>query len=163
MSVRPELWTVSFSTGNRVPRTNIACAFFDRSTNVLSVSYTVHIRCVRYASLSRTLVDRSLSVTCSAHMRSLRLPWRLPSPDEHFLQFFCPFGVRYLYPLICDSTIKHIVLPMTKINKFWLLFIFWYSETYSLTQKNGFSWSTLSMQNAKLRCCVQQGLGFQTF
>ena len=30
-----------------------------------------------------------------------------------------------------------------------------YSETYSLTQKNGFSGSTLSMQNAKLRCCVQ--------
>ena len=64
---------VNFRTGNRVSRTNIACAFFDRSSNVLSVSYMVHIRCVRYTSVTRTLVDRSLSVTCSAHMRSLRL------------------------------------------------------------------------------------------
>ena len=32
----------------------------------------------------------------------------------------------------------------------------WYSETYySLTQKNGFTGSTLSMQNAKLQSCVQ--------
>ena len=41
---------------------------------------------------------------------------------------------------------------------------FWYSETYSLAQKNRLSGSTLSMQNAKLRCCVQttdrKGLSF---
>ena len=44
--VRPES-TVNFRTGKRVPRTNITCALFDRSSNVLTVSYTVHIRCVR--------------------------------------------------------------------------------------------------------------------
>ena len=37
-------------------------------------------------------------------MRSLRLPRRLPPPDKHFSRFFCPFGVRYLYPVICDVT-----------------------------------------------------------
>ena len=49
-------------------------------------------------------------------MRSLRLegrpsspPRRLPSPDKHFLPIFCAFGVRYLYPLICDSTISYTV------------------------------------------------------
>ena len=30
---------------------------------------------------------------------------RLPSPEKHLLQIFCPFGVRYLYLFICDSTI----------------------------------------------------------
>ena len=34
-------------------------AFLDRSINVLSVSYTVHIRFVRYTSVTRPLVDRS--------------------------------------------------------------------------------------------------------
>ena len=103
---------VNYSTGDRVLRTNNACAYFDRSTNVLSVSYTVHIRFVRYTSVTRTLVDRSLSVTCSVRLRSLRLPRRpsppprrFPSPDKYFLHFFCPFDNRYLYPLICDSTI----------------------------------------------------------
>ena len=31
-------------------------------------------------------------------------PRRLSPPDKHFLHFFCPFVVRYPYPLICDST-----------------------------------------------------------
>ena len=75
-------------TGNRVSWTSAACPFCDRSTNVLSVSYTVHIRFVRYTSV---------------HSPPLR---RLPSPDKHFLQIFCPFGVHYLYPFICDSTIN---------------------------------------------------------
>ena len=97
---------------NRVTQTNIACAFFDHSTNVLSVSYTVHIHFVCYTSVTRTLVDNSLSVTCLAHMRSLRLLQRLPSPDKHFLHFSVRLAsvtfIR-LYvtaPLICDSTIK---------------------------------------------------------
>ena len=34
-------------------------AFFDRSLNALSVSYTVHIRFVRYTPVTRPLVDRS--------------------------------------------------------------------------------------------------------
>ena len=82
----------------------------------LSVSYTVHIRFVRYTSVTRTLIGHSLSVSCSVRMCSLRLSRqhspplrRLPSPDKHFLQIFCPFGVRYLYPYICDSTINIIL------------------------------------------------------
>ena len=38
-----------------------ACSFCGRSANVLSVSYTVHIRLVRYTSVTRMFVDRSLS------------------------------------------------------------------------------------------------------
>ena len=34
-------------------------AFFDRSINVLSVSYTVHIRFVRYISVTRTAMSVS--------------------------------------------------------------------------------------------------------
>ena len=82
--------------------------------NVMSISYTVHIRFVRYSSVTLTLVDRSFSITCSVRMRPLQLPRRLPSPDKHFLHFFCPFGVRYLYPLICDSTITRTTI------KFWM-------------------------------------------
>ena len=67
----------------------------------------------RYTSVTRTLLGRSLSVTCSVRMCSSRLPRRhspplrrVPSTYKHFLQIFCPFGVRYLYPFICDSTIR---------------------------------------------------------
>ena len=77
----------------------------------------MHIRFVRYTSVTRTLVGRPLSVSCSVRMRYLGLPRRhspplrrLPSPDKHFLQIFCLFGVRYLYPFICDSTIRYMVL-----------------------------------------------------
>ena len=106
MSVRPELWTVNYRTGNRVSWTNTAWAFCDRSTNVLSVSYTVRIRVVRYISVTCTLVDRSFFFTCSVRVGSLRLPHRyspplrrLPSPDKHFWLFFCPLGILYTYPL----------------------------------------------------------------
>ena len=37
------------------------------------VYYTVKIRFVRYTSVTRTLVGRSLPVTCSVRMHSLRL------------------------------------------------------------------------------------------
>ena len=97
---------INYRAGNRVPGTSTASAFCDHSTNILSISYTVHIRFVRYTSVTLTLVDRSLSITCSVRMRYLQLPWRLPPPDKHFLHFFCPLGVHYLYPLICDSTNK---------------------------------------------------------
>ena len=93
-----------YRTGNRVSWARTACAFCDRSTNVLSVSYTVHIRFVRYTSATHTLVDRSLSVTCLVPMRSLRLPRRhspplrrLPSPCKHFFVFF--LSVRRPLPL----------------------------------------------------------------
>ena len=52
-------------TGNRVPGMSTACILCDQSTNVLSVSYTVHICFVRYASFTLTLVDSSLSLTCT--------------------------------------------------------------------------------------------------
>ena len=114
MFVRPELWTVNCLTGNRVSKTSTAYSICDRSATVLSVSYTVHIRFVCYISVTRTFVDCSLSVTCLVCMRSLRLPLRssmplrrLSSPDKQFMHFFCPFGIRNLYPLICDSTIKY--------------------------------------------------------
>ena len=55
-------------TGNRVSRMRTACAFCDHSGNVLSVSYSVHIRFVSHTSDTRTFVDRSLSVTCSVRM-----------------------------------------------------------------------------------------------
>ena len=97
MSVRHELWTVKYKTYDIVPQTSTACTFRVRLTNVWSVSYTVHIRFVRYTSVTRTWVYRSLSVTCPVHMHSLRLPRRpsspprrLPSPDK----YFCPFSVR---------------------------------------------------------------------
>ena len=142
MSVRPELRTANRRTGKRVSPMSTACSFCDRSANVLSVSYTVHIRFVRYTSVKRTLVDRSLSVACSVRMLSLRLPRRfspplrhLPSPDKQFLHIFCPFGVRYLYPFICDSTIRvNISFPIyLRITRFIIkLFLDGY---YDQTQK----------------------------
>ena len=102
-------------TGKRVSGTSTACSFCDHSANVLSVSYTLHMRFVRYTSVTRTFVDRSFFITCSVRMRFSRLPRRsspplrrLPTPDKPFLHFFCPFGVRYLYPVICDSTIRSV-------------------------------------------------------
>ena len=85
--------------------------FFDRSLNVLSVSYTVHIRFVRYISVTRT----AMSVSSPLFVRYLSAPYallvRLCAPykfrdDLHrrrddflhriniFCIFFCPFGVR---------------------------------------------------------------------
>ena len=93
---------INYRTGNRVPGTSTACAFCDHSTNVLSVSYTVHIRFVRYTSVTLTLVDRSLSITCSVRMRSLQHLRRLPSPDKQFLHFFCLLDVRCPLPLSVD-------------------------------------------------------------
>ena len=134
-SVRPELRTVNCRTGKRVSPTSTACSFCDRSTNVLSI-YTVHIRFVCYTSVTRTFPDRSLSVTCLVRMRSLRVPRRfspplrrLPSPDKQFLQFFCPFGVRYLYPFICDSTITYY---LQKITIFILIEFLIHIDTISL-------------------------------
>ena len=54
MSVPPELYSVNYRTGNRVPKTSIARGFCVRSMNVLFVSYTVHIRFVRYTPAIRT-------------------------------------------------------------------------------------------------------------
>ena len=51
-----------------------------RVRHVLSVSYTVHIRFVHYTSVTRTFIDRSLSVTCSVHMHTLQLPRRSSPP-----------------------------------------------------------------------------------
>ena len=80
-------------------------AFFDRSLNVLSVSYTVHIRFVRYISVTRTAMSvssplfvRYLSGTYALLMRFMRSlhhprrpsspPRRRSPPDKHFLHFF---------------------------------------------------------------------------
>ena len=79
--------------------------FFDRSLNVLSVSYPVHIRFVRYISVTRTemsvsspLFARYLSGTYALLMRLMRSlhlprrpsspPRRLSPPDKHFKHFF---------------------------------------------------------------------------
>ena len=96
---------INYRTENRVPGTSTVCTFCHHSTNVLSVSYMVYFPFVRYTSVTLTKVDRSLSVTCVVRMHSLQLPRRLPPPDKLFLHFFCPYGIHYLYPLICDSTI----------------------------------------------------------
>ena len=111
-------------------------AFCDRSTNVLSVA--VHLRCVHYTSVTHTAKSvsspffaRYLSVTYALLMRFMRSshvperpsspPRRLSSPDEHrisiFLHFFCPFGVCYLYPLICyNSTIRFFATVHSLMN-----------------------------------------------
>ena len=97
MSVQPELSTVNCMTGNRVSRTvshlhsvivqPTFCTFLIRNIFALSV---IHLN-----NFTRTFVYRSLSVTCSVRMRSLRLqrrssppPRQLPSPDKQFLYFF---------------------------------------------------------------------------
>ena len=108
MSVWPELWTVNCQTGKRVSGTSTACSFCDRSANVLSVSYTVHIRFVHYTSVTRRFIDQSLSVTCAVHMRTLQLPRRSSPP--------LLLGVSYLYPVICDSTITHVALSYSQID-----------------------------------------------
>ena len=124
---------VNYRTGKIVSWAITACAFRDRSTNVLSISYTVRIHFVRYTSVTRTctLVGRSLSVTCSVRMRSLRLPRRhspplrqLPSPDKHFLQIFCPFGIRYLYLFICESTRDRFIPQSVYLTSFDLFISF---------------------------------------
>ena len=98
-----------------------------RSVIVQRTFYTLHIRYMFVFSVihplfirQSTLVDRSLSVKYALlirFMRSLHVSRRLHRhrdnfhhwrpPDNHFFfAFFCPFGVRYPYPVICDSTIK---------------------------------------------------------
>ena len=112
------------------PSPDWSSAFCDRSTNVLSVAYTVHIRFVRYTSVTHTakyvswpFFVRYLSVEYAILMRfmlSLHVlrpsspPRQLSSPDDHriniFCIVFCSFGVRYLYPVICDSTIMSVTI-----------------------------------------------------
>ena len=72
----------------------------------MSGSYTVNIRFICYTSVTRTLVDSSLSGTYALLTTSVTTYTALPPPDKRFLYFFCLFGVRYLYPVICDSTIS---------------------------------------------------------
>ena len=98
MSVRPELWTVNCRTGKRVSWPSTACSFCDRSANVLSVSYTVHICFVRYTSATRTFVDCLFGTYALLRLPRRSSPplRRLSSQDKHFFAFFfCPVGVRY--------------------------------------------------------------------
>ena len=111
------------------PSPDWSSAFCDRSTNVLSVAYTLHIRFVRFASVTHTAKSvswpffvRYLYVTYALLMLlcgpyTFRKNPHLHGDDFHhwmntgwtfFLHFFCPFGIRYPYPLICDSTISAI-------------------------------------------------------
>ena len=79
------------------------CPLHIRYIFVLSIIHTLFIR-------QSPLVDRFLSATCPLHM-----PHRHRDDFHHrmdtgltFLHFFCPFcpfGVRYPYPLICDSAL----------------------------------------------------------
>ena len=87
-----------------VSGTSTAFSFRDGSANVLSIFHMLHIRFVRYTSVTRTFVDPSLSVTCLVRMRSLRLSRqssrpliRIPSLDKHFIAFF--LSVRRPLPL----------------------------------------------------------------
>ena len=88
---------------------------------------TVHIRFVRYTSVTRTLVGRSLPVTGSVRMRSLRLPRRyspplrrLPSPDKHFFAIF--LSVRRPLPLSVFMWQHHLstsILNVYMIRPVW--------------------------------------------
>ena len=96
MSVRPELWSVNYRTGNRVPQTSTACAFCFRSTNVLSVSYAVHIRFVRYTYVSWPFFVPYLSGTYA------------PDDFRHRINIFAVFlSVRYPLPLSVDVWQHH--------------------------------------------------------
>ena len=73
---------------------------------LLSVTYALLMRFMRSLHVSR---------------RPSSPPRQFSSPDDHriniFLHFFCPFGVRYPYPVICDSTIRNkcrLYSPKTK-------------------------------------------------
>ena len=109
------------------PSPDWSSAFYDRSTNVLFLAYTAHFRFARFKSVIQRqspLVDSSLFLTCPLHMRYACVLCATytfcEDPHRHrddfhrriniFLYFFCPFGVRYSYPLICHSTIC-IFLP----------------------------------------------------
>ena len=99
------------------------CPFLIRYICVLSVIHPLLIR-------QSPLVDRSLSVTYPLHMSYacvLCAPYTFrEDPHRHrddfhhrtstgftfFFIFFCPFGVRYPYPVICDSTINEPLLDM---------------------------------------------------
>ena len=107
------------------------------SANALSVAYTVQVRFVRckYGTYSlwpfyiRYFTTKSvcwpffvryLSVTYALFMRLMRplhvprrpssSPRRHSSKDEHRINIFavfCPLGVRYPYPLMCESTTRY--------------------------------------------------------
>ena len=119
------------------PSPDWSSAFCERWTNILSVEYTVYIHVVRYTSVSHAAKSfswpffvRYLSVKYALLMRfmiSSHAPRRPSSPsrrlsslDEHrikkMLHFFCPFGVRNHYPLICDSTINVQHLHLNNIR-----------------------------------------------
>ena len=69
----------------------------------LSGSHAVCTFLMRSASCRYPLCIR----WCPFDLRCERSTTRhlLEFPDKHFSHFFCPFGVRSLYPVICDSTI----------------------------------------------------------
>ena len=93
-----------------------SCDFCDRSTNVLSVSYMVHIPFVCYTSVTRTLVGHSLPVTGSVRMRSLRLPCQHSPPLQwppSPVKPFCKFSVRsasVTFIRLCASTKTHVLV-----------------------------------------------------
>ena len=113
-----------------------------RSVIVQRLFCPLHIRYifpfVRFTSVTHTTVKSVslpffvcyLSVTYALlmhFMRSLhvlRIPSyaviRLQSTGEHWTNIFrfylCPFGVRYPYPLICDSTIKYQQNRVSRVN-----------------------------------------------
>ena len=97
------------------PSPDWSSAFCDRSTNVLSVAYTVHIRFVRYTSVTHT----AKSVSSPFFVRCLSVTYVLCAPytfredphrhtettfiaggtsDKHFLHFFF-LSVRRRLPL----------------------------------------------------------------
>ena len=106
------LW-VAYEVMNQIfiyyPSPDWSSAFCDRSRNVLSVAYMVHIRFACYPlpirqSFSCPFFVRYLSVTYALlkhFMRSLHFPRRpsspprrISSPDEHLINNYCIFSVR---------------------------------------------------------------------
>ena len=116
-----ERYTIPHLTGQ------MRSAIVQRTFGPLHVRYIFVLSVIHPLLIRQSpLVDHSLSVTYALlmrFMRSLHVPQRpsspsrrLSSPDEHRINiiciFFCPFGVRYPYPLICDSTIIDISLTL---------------------------------------------------
>ena len=76
----------NYRTGDRFPQSSN-----ERFVRFLYGTYSL---CPLYICYTYVIVDRSLSITCSVRMPSLRLPHQpsqpqrqLPSPDKHFLHF----------------------------------------------------------------------------
>ena len=118
-----ESYTIHHLT-DRVRSVNVERTFCPLNIRYIFTLSVIHPFLIRQSPL----VDHSLSATCllMRFMSSSHAPRRPSSPsrrlsslDEHrinkMLHFFCPFGVRNHYPLICDITINVQHLHLNKV------------------------------------------------